>query len=130
MIGVDTTAIIDLFKQDEKLINWIENNKQPLITNDVTYLELCAGLNPDRKAHQQEEQFYDEIYGACTNYPLTKQAAKKARELIWKLKGQGITLSLLDATIASIYLTNGVNKILTKNHKHFTDIPGLEVITY
>ena len=35
-----------------------------------------------------------------------------------------------DCVISSIFIANGINKILTGNPKHFTRIKELEVISY
>lgn len=57
-------------------------------------------------------------------------ASVQASELFWKLRKKGITLGKFDCTIAAIFLSNGISKIITKNQKHFEDIPGLKVISY
>lgn len=130
MIGLDTTALIDLYKKDAQLLQTLKTLDQELFLNDLTYLELLAGLNPENKQHQQEEAFYDKHYTQITSFPLTKQAAKHARSILWKLKKHGKTIGILDATIAAIYTQHNVHTILTRNTKDFSHIKEITVMSY
>ena len=130
MIGLDTTALIDMYKNDEKLIQALQSLNQELFLNDLTYLELLAGLNPQNKQHQKEEAFYDKHYAQIKSFSFTKQAAKQARNILWELKKKGKTISVMDATIIAIYQDNNVHTILTRNKKDFSDIPQIKVLTY
>ena len=58
------------------------------------------------------------------------KSSKKAAEIFYDLKRKGFDIGQFDCMIASIFLMNGVNKIITRNVKHFINIPGLKVISY
>ena len=130
MIGVDTTVLIDLFKQEEAVIQALQEINEELVLNDLTHLELTIGINPKDNEHQQEEQFYKQYYKQFNTLPLSHKAAKETQKIIWKLKKQRQQIPLIDATIAGIYLANNIKKILTRNAKDFKKIPGLQIITY
>jgi len=130
MIGLDTSALIDLFKEDKKLIEVISKIDDEFFLNDFVYLELMHGLDLENKKHKMEESFYESYFKSSKSFQLDLINSKKARDIIWKLRKKGQTIGLIDATIAAIYLSNGVKTILTKNKKDFENIEGLKVISY
>ncbi|MFT4261445.1 MAG: PIN domain-containing protein [Candidatus Woesearchaeota archaeon] len=130
MIGLDTTILIDLYKKDKKALKLVQSINQNLYLNILTYLELIRGIDPKNNKHQHEQTFYDKIFDVYPCLELDKTSAKLSRNIFWKLKKEGKTISLIDATIAAIYLANGVKTIITKNKKDFEQIEGLEVLSY
>lgn len=128
MIGIDTSTLIDLYKKDEKLQKLLQSIDEEIVLNDLTYLELMAGLDP--KLHKNEETFYDKLYENIKSLQLQRCSSKKARDIIWNLKKQGKTIHVMDATIASICLNNNVTKIITKNKKDFKHIKKITVLDY
>ena len=130
MIGFDTCAIIDLFKGDESLGEFIEKNKEPLAVNMINYLELSFGLDPTHHNYGPEKIFYDEFFQSLLNFNLSAESCAKASEIFRNLKNQGKTIDQFDCVIAAVFLSNGVNKILTRNTKHFNNIKNLRTITY
>lgn len=130
MIGADTTVLIDLYKKDAHIFSTLKENKEELILNDLTYLELTVGINTQKAAHIEEQALYDTYFDTFKTLPLTQTVAKKARDIIWNAKKQGTPIRLIDATIAAIYLSNNIKTILTRNAKDFKNIQGLQVITY
>jgi len=130
MIGLDTSAIIDLFKKDQSLIKLLEKTDEAIALNQVTYLELMFGLDIKNQSHKSEEEYYDSIFNSYTVLPLNNISCKKAAKILFELKKIGKTIDELDCAIAGILLSNGINKILTKNKKHFENIKELKVITY
>lgn len=130
MIGLDTTAIIDFYKGEKNLKDLIDTINEPLATNQIVYLELMYGIDPDNKEHKIEEDYYDILIESLFNFDLDAKACKKTAEIAWKLKKEGKIAEQLDCSIAAIYLINGINKIITKNTKHFENIRELKVISY
>lgn len=55
MLGLDSCALIDLFKGDERLINFLQESDEQVCVNVLLYLEIMRGINPgseaDRKGH-------------------------------------------------------------------------------
>lgn len=130
MIGLDTTAIIDIFKGDKKIKEFLESNKEPLAVTIMSYLELYFGLDIENQKHEGEGKYYDEFFKSLYNIDLTKDSCKEASKLFWQLKKTGTTIEQFDCVIASLFISNGINKVLTRNSKHFERIKGLNVIKY
>ncbi|MBI4452262.1 type II toxin-antitoxin system VapC family toxin [Candidatus Woesearchaeota archaeon] len=130
MIGIDTSAIIDIFKGKEKVKAILLDVKEPLALTTISYLELMFGIDPGNQKHKLEEQYYDEFFKSFLTLNLDNNSCKKASEIFWKLKRQGKTIEQFDCVIAGIFQANGINKLISKNSKHFENIPNLNVIAY
>lgn len=130
MIGIDTCAAIDLFKGDKQIIALLSDISEKVCITYINYLELIFGLDIENPKHKVEEEFYDDIMENYAVFNLNIESCKKAREIFFLLKKKGNIIEDMDYAIAGILLTNGVNKIITRNKKHFERIPGLKVISY
>ena len=130
MIGLDTSAIIDLFRGDKAVKEVLLNINESLAVTQLSYLELMFGLDPKNEKHKLEESFYDEFFKSLLNFNLTNQSCKKASEVFWSLKKEGKTIEQFDCVIAGIFLANGINTIISGNAKHFSSINRLKIIEY
>jgi len=130
MIGLDTSAIIDIFRGDEKIRKFLESNKEPLAASIASYLELFFGLNPDNNKHTIEGKYYTDFFKSLHNVELTKNSCEEASRIFWALKKDGKVIEQFDCIIAASFLKNGINKIVTRNQKHFGRIKQLSVIEY
>ncbi|MBI2135425.1 type II toxin-antitoxin system VapC family toxin [Candidatus Woesearchaeota archaeon] len=130
MIGLDTSAIIDIFKGEEKIKQFLEDNKEPLAATMMSYLELFFGLDPGNPNHAEEGSYYDEFFKSVYNIDMTKNSCKEASKIFYNLKKQGKTIEQFDCAIAAMFLANGIRKIITRNAKHFENIRQLAVISY
>lgn len=130
MIGLDSSAVIDFFKGDNSLKNVLEKIDEPLVLNIINHLEIMFGLDLSSVSHKKEEIFYDDFFNFFLIFKLDEKASKKSSDVLWHLKKSGKIIGLFDCTIAGIYLSNGVDKIITKNKKHFENVKGLKVISY
>src|SRR3989338_3051519 len=130
MIGLDTPAIIDVFKGDKKIKEFLDNNKEPLAVTIMSYLELFFGLNPDEPKHKTEGEYYGEFFKSLYNIDLTNDSCEEASRIFYNLKKEGKMIEQFDCVIAALLITNGINKILTRNSKHFDKIKELNVISY
>lgn len=130
MIGLDTSTIIDFFKGNESLGHLLNGLSEQFVLNEISYLEIMFGLNLNNPKHQIEEAFYDNLFHHFSNLSLSASASKKASKIFQDLKKSGKTIEAFDCAIAGILLVNGVNKIITKNVKHFKKIKNLKVISY
>ena len=130
MIGLDTSAIIDLFKGVDSVKKVLADAKGPFVATDVTYAEVMFGLNPKHPKSKAEEQYYDEFFNSISMLKLTETSSKKAAAIYWELREAGKVLEPFDCLIAGILLANGVTTIITKNKQHFERVNGLKVIGY
>jgi len=59
-----------------------------------------------------------------------RNSCELASEIFWSLKKEGKEIEQFDCVIAALLISNCINKILTRNSKHFEKIKKLEVISY
>lgn len=130
MLGLDTTAIIDLFKGDENLRKFLEDNNEPLATNTFNEFEIFFGIDPEEPRHENESKCYEELFDTTYNIAIDRSVCRRAAAIHWKLRKRGTPISKFDCAIAACFLENGVKKILTRNRKHFEKIDGLDVRSY
>ena len=130
MIGLDTSAIIDIFKGKESLKKFLEENNEPLAVTTLSYLELFFGLDLKNQKHMIEAKYYKELFSEMLNLNLTMKSCEEASRIFWHLREQGKTIGQFDCVISAILIQNGINKILTSNGKHFRNIKELKVIEY
>jgi predicted nucleic acid-binding protein len=131
MIGFDTSAIIDLFKGDENIKKLlIGMSGEAFAVNQLSYLEIMFGIDSKNVNNNEEEIFCDNFFDSFNNYGLDINSSKMASKIFHDLKKSGITIEMFDCAIAGIFLSNGINVIITKNTKHFDKIKGLKVIGY
>mgnify|MGYP001593450345 FL=1 len=130
MIGLDTSAIIDIFKGDEKIKNFLETNKEPLASTIINYLELFFGINTENPKHIAEGKYYDEFFKGLYSIGLSSEACKEASKIFWALKKEGRVIEQFDCIAAACFLTSGITKMLTRNPEHFGRIKQLSVISY
>lgn len=130
MIGMDTTAIIDLFNGDTKLISLLNSTNEDICATLINYQEIVFGINPKDANHMEELTYYDRLFDSYVIFSLTRESSKRANEINWLLNEKSLTVGKFDCMIAGILLENGVKKIITRNYKHFSKIPGLKVLSY
>lgn len=130
MIGLDTTAVIDLFRGDAALQVFLEKNKEPVATNIMNHLEVHFGIDPRNPKHAREVQYYEEFFHSTHFLTLTPEISRRASSIYWDLKRRGRPVAKFDCIMAACYLEQGITRILTRNGKHFAHIEGLEVVEY
>jgi len=130
MIGLDTDAVIGFFRKDPELIQLMESLKEDITSTIINYQEIIFGLDFQNKKHLEEKDFFDSFFNDIDILNLDKESCNKANEIFWDLGKKGTCPGKFDCMIAGIFLANGVNKIITRNTKHFENIPGLKVISY
>ena len=130
MIGMDSSAIIDLFRNNISLIELLESIKEEIVLNQISFYELMIGLDFNNLVYKKEETFYDGLFDNYKNFSLDRNASKKASKISFELQKEGKIIGDFDCMIGGIYLVNGVDKIITRNVKHFEKIKGMKVISY
>src|SRR3989344_338468 len=130
MIGIDTTALIDLYKKDSGLIKILSSLTEHISTTVINSLEIKFGLDPKRKDYEIEKEFYTRLINNLIILDLNLECVEKSSDIFWKLSEKGVTIGKFDCMIAEVLLSNGVSTIITKNKKHFENIKGLKVLSY
>jgi tRNA(fMet)-specific endonuclease VapC len=130
MICLDTTALIDFYKKDEALRDLLDNIEEDLSTTVMNCQEIFFGIDPKNPKHKGEKEYYEALFENLIILDLGKESCKKTSEIYWEMIGKGKDIGKFDSMIAGICLVNGVNRIITKNKRHFENIKGLKVLSY
>jgi predicted nucleic acid-binding protein len=130
MIGLDTNAIIESFRKNPEFIKLIESLNEDISSTIINYQEIMFGIDSENKRYGDEKKFFDSFFNDINLFLIDKDSCVKSTEILWGLRKKGIDIGKWDCMIAGIFLANGVNKIITRNKKHFENIPGLKVISY
>ena len=77
MIGLDTTAIIDFFRGDEKLRQVLQKNIQPFASTSLNYLEIQFGIDYDNKHLEKEQEYYEEFFNNTHHIQINKKSLKE-----------------------------------------------------
>src|SRR3989338_2897331 len=126
MIGLDTTAIIDILNDNDALKKVFGGLNEPIVTNRISELEIMFGIDSKSGKFSEENQLYDNLFESMDIFELDTESCKKAAEIFWKLRKEGATIEQFDCAIAGIYLSNNISKIKTRNKHHFEKIKEIE----
>jgi len=132
LVGVDTTFLIDLFRNDEKAIMVLEElsrSGERIATTVINMAELYKGAFLHPKTDEKIDEI-EELKDLLIVLDMRIESAKYYGKIYAELKNKGRLMNDRDILIASIFLSFGVGKIVTRDRKHFCEIEGVEVITY
>lgn len=125
---VDSTFLIDLLRGRKEVIKVIDG-KEPLLTTQINMYEVIRGLflkdTPSSKLIQAIEMLEN-----IKILPLDDNSIIKSAEISSDLIKKGSIISDCDCLTAGIALSKGVNRIITRNAKHFERIKGIKVENY
>ncbi len=130
MIGFDTTAIIDFFKKNDGLKKVLDGLEDDFATTIINCQETYFGIYQGNPKYDLESEFYGKFFDNIILLGLDKNSVKESSRIFWELSRNGKITGKFDCMIAGILLSNGVDKIITKNVKDFENIKGLKVISY
>jgi predicted nucleic acid-binding protein len=130
MLGLDTSAIIDLLKNDQGVVAVLGQQDETVATCMMNYAELLFGVDPTSRRGQEELNWIDAFFNETLFLHLSKKVCKRASMVQHQLKRQGKLTEPADVLIAAAYLEHGIDKLLTRNKKHFEHIKGLRAISY
>ncbi|MEA2053640.1 MAG: type II toxin-antitoxin system VapC family toxin [Candidatus Thermoplasmatota archaeon] len=132
MVCLDTSFIADLFRKDKeairKLEEFIEKNEK-LVTAIINVAELYKGAYGHYRKEEKIKEV-DELSQIIFVLEMNIRAAKNYGYYCQYLKGRGKMIDDRDILIASIILSYGEDKIVTRNVEHFRRIEEIEVIEY
>lgn len=128
MICLDSSFIIDYFKGDKKAKELIlKLDQENLFTTEITIFEVGYGLiNTNKSKLDQFIKFVERIKIIPTATLFSLEAARIKKEL--EIKGKAI--DSMDLLIAGMMRSFGIEKIVTRNAKHFEIINKINVIDY
>ncbi len=126
---VDTTFIISLLRNDPATIKKAEelDNTGGAATTVINIYEAMHGAYMMKTKQEKRLASLQRVITNLEIFNLTPEAATRAAEISGTLQRQGNQIDPFDCLIAGITLTNGAESIITRNTKHFNQIPQLQV---
>ncbi|MBS3075495.1 type II toxin-antitoxin system VapC family toxin [Candidatus Pacearchaeota archaeon] len=130
MIGFDTTTLIDFFRKNKELKELLDSIDEDFCTTLINYQEIIFGIDISDYAYLEEFNFYQSLFNNLILIIPDKNSCDKSSDIFWHLKKNNKLIDKFDIMVAGVLLSNGITKIITKNKKHYENIPGLKVISY
>ncbi|MFP3910411.1 MAG: type II toxin-antitoxin system VapC family toxin, partial [Archaeoglobaceae archaeon] len=128
----DTTFLIDLFRNDEKALNFLEElnrSGEPVSTTVINMAELYRGAFSHPKTDEKLQEIED-LKDLLVILDMRLESAQYYGKVYADLKEKGKMAKDRDILIASVFLSFGERKIVTRDKEHFVEIDGLNVVTY
>ena len=129
---LDTNFLIDLLKGEDEMVRNIaeELDKKFSIKGiaSISVMELWRGAAQSIKKDEEKRKVND-LLDSLVIYNFSEHEAKKSGEIESNLVSEGKMIDIEDVMIAGTALTKG-EKIITRNVKHFENIPSLKVQSY
>ncbi|MBU0757428.1 MAG: type II toxin-antitoxin system VapC family toxin [Nanoarchaeota archaeon] len=131
MIGLDTDFIVDLLKNNKTAIKKYEEiEHDKLVSTTINVHEAFSGVYLKHIIGKRDEQKTRDFFNNLHIFQFDSHAAVVSAKFGAELVKVGSTLANEDCMIACTLITNGCNKLVTRNKKHFSRIKELKVITY
>ena len=128
---LDTTFLIDLMMGDTaahtKLNGFIKEGEPQLVTV-LSIFELFSGVARSDRPESEKNKIARILVGQVI-VDLDRRSAAEAGEIDGSLIKKGERIDVIDTLIASIALQRG-EVVLTRNHKDFSKIRGLDIEGY
>jgi tRNA(fMet)-specific endonuclease VapC len=133
---LDTTVVIAAERRGEspaELIKIVSRRvpNEDICLSAIGLTELVHGIyranSPERRVRRR--LFVDELRAAVRVYPFTEDASMIAGQVDGEAQAVGIVIPTLDLMIGATAISLGFS-VMTTNVKHFSLIPGLNVIPF
>ena len=125
---LDSTFLVDVLRGRKETLELIDS-EETLLTTQINMYEVIKGLflkNITSSRFAKVMRVFDNI----RVIPLDDNAVIKSAEIFSDLAKKGSEVHNFDCMIAGIALSNGVNKIVTRNKNHFKRIKEIKVESY
>ena len=135
MIIVDSTVIIDIWRGRSNLKSVLKPySNQTICISAITLAEIYDGLGytKEKKSEKIFLQIKDQIEKVLSEFhiiPLNSQILQESGMLKGYLRARGITLDLADCIIGTTAKLMNVEKLITRNVRHFQDF-GVKLESY
>jgi predicted nucleic acid-binding protein len=117
---VDTDVLIDVSRNNEAAIDFLDHLGDSWLISIITALELIVGARNKREVTQ-----IDELVAAYSAIPLTTEIGNSSYDLLRKFaKSHG--LRVFDSLIAASAIEEDLT-LVTRNKKHFQMISNLKL---
>ncbi|MHA1928616.1 MAG: type II toxin-antitoxin system VapC family toxin [Candidatus Thorarchaeota archaeon] len=135
MIFIDTTFLVDVLRKNPDAVLWLDENEElALYTSEINAFELYSGLyrisKKSKSKLQKRKLELEQVLARVEVLPFERASAIEAGKILANLMQKGKLIGTRDVMIAGSALAHGIQKIVTRNVKHFKSISGLTVILY
>jgi tRNA(fMet)-specific endonuclease VapC len=136
MALLDTTVLVDFMKETKKgssgrattKLDELARQGEPLRIAIFTVGELFVGVSKGTQP-KRERRAVETCLSRFEILPFERSTAEIFGAIVGALEKLGLAISDMDALIASVALEHA-ERLVTRNTKHFTRIPGLAVDGY
>ena len=135
MIIVDTTVIIDIWRGRSNIKSVLKPySDQTTCISAITIAEIYDGLGytKEKKSEKIYLQIRNQIEKLLSEFhiiPLNSEILQESGSLKGYLRAKGIILDLADCIIGTTAKLMNVEKLITRNIRHFQDF-GLAIESY
>lgn len=130
MVCLDATFLVDFLRGNPALgvalDDWEAKNERVAVSAPAL-AEIASGVELEQTG--RERKLLEKIRSRFVVLPLTETSAMKAGSIDAQLTLGGEMIGLIDVMIAAVAIENG-ETLVTRNLKHFSRIPTLEVQGY
>lgn len=130
MVCLETTFLIDLLRGTDAATRYmlaLSESSESITVAAPTIVEAAIGA--ELAESSRERQHLKDLLKAVTVLPLDQESALLAGKLSAQLITSGDPIGPIDVMIAAIAATHH-ERLVTRNTKHFSRIPGLEIEDY
>lgn len=130
MICLDSDFLIDFLNDEQDAVGLIEQYRDEIVTTEINLFEVFDGIYCQKQISKKEEETAILFF---RNIPVLSSRSgwgKIAAHFLSYLRKQGKEIGDRDCFIAAIMQVHGCHKIITRNVKHYSSIPGIQVISY
>lgn len=125
----DTTFLIDLMRNvpaAAEKARQLTRQKTKIAVTAITVFEIQRGMG---HASEEKRKKLNQALDGLATLVLDRPGATRAAQIDAQLKDKGLEIEPEDCMIAGIALEHG-ESILTRNVKHFSRVPGIQVESY
>lgn len=138
MACLDTTALIDLMPRKrgvskhlaslEELLDSLRREGEMMATTRINLAELYVGLARTSDPQSERKRIANALAG-LEILEFDEPASRQFGVVSNRLALIGRPAGDFDAAIAAIAMVNN-QRVITRNPRHFIDVPGLDVLIY
>jgi tRNA(fMet)-specific endonuclease VapC len=115
---IDTDVLVDLSRNDERAVEWVDRLRGDWALSAVTTLELISGAK-----NRREVELIDRLIEVYETIPLNDAIGRLAYDLL-RTYAKSNGLRTFDSLIAATAIEHQ-RTLVTRNRKHFAMIEGL-----
>ena len=130
MICVDSDVIIDFLKGRTDAVDIFAKHQGQLFATEINIFEVFDGIYSRKEINKREVDFANAFFETIPVFFSKPGWGCKSAQLLSALMKKGKEIEEKDCFILGIMAVHGCNKIITRNVKHYSAVPGIQVITY